>query len=307
VRLHQVCFTSVIGTGWVASAGALIYLAGEKTVRFWRHCGNKNAWTVGPVDRQIGVAQSYGDGRLGVAVSDCVAVHGRAGARGSRPDPLGFIRANMRIAPVPTLPEIRLYTAHPASGLWRFAELDEDGSRPSPPYWAYHWAGGAALARHILDRPETVTGGRVLDLGAGSGIVGIAAAKAGAREVIAAEIDRYALAALGLNSELNGVEITAIGDDLTAGPPPPVNLVAVGDLFYERDLADRVTAFLDRCLAAGINVLIGDPGRAYLPRPRLRRLAEYRVSDVGEVKDVAMNPSAVFSLEPDCASLVAVW
>jgi predicted nicotinamide N-methyase len=102
-------------------------------------------------------------------------------------------------------------------------------------YWAYHWAGGAALARHILDRPETVTGGRVLDLGAGSGIVGIAAAKAGAREVIAAEIDRYALGALGLNSELNGVEITGIGDDLTAGPPPPVNLVAVGDLFYERD------------------------------------------------------------------------
>ena len=231
-------------------------------------------------------------------MSDCVADHGPAGARASRPDPLGFIRANMRIAPVPTLPEIRLYTAHPASGLWRLAELDEDGSGPSPPYWAYHWAGGAALARHILDRPETVTGGRVLDLGAGSGIVGIAAAKAGAREVIAAEIDRYALAALGLNSALNGVEITAIGDDLTAGPPPPVNLVAVGDLFYERDLADRVTAFLDRCLAAGINVLIGDPGRAYLPRPRLRLLAEYRVSEVGEVKDAAMKPSAVFSLEP---------
>jgi hypothetical protein len=128
----------------------------------------------------------------GVAVSDCIADHCPAGARGFRPDPLGFIRANMRIAPVPTLPEIRLYTAHPASGLWRLAELDEDGSGPSPPYWAYHWAGGAALARHILDRPETVTGGRVLDLGAGSGIVGIAAAKAGAREVIAAELDRYA-------------------------------------------------------------------------------------------------------------------
>jgi predicted nicotinamide N-methyase len=163
---------------------------------------------------------------------------------------------------------------------------------------------GGGPGRHILDRPETVTGGRVLDLGAGSGIVGIAAAKAGAREVIAAEIDRYALAALGLNSALNGVEITAIGDDLTAGPPPPVNLVAVGALFYERDLADRVTAFLDRCLAAGINVLIGDPGRAYLPRQRLRLLADYRVSDVGEVKDAAMKPSAVFSLEPDCASLV---
>jgi predicted nicotinamide N-methyase len=233
------------------------------------------------------------------------AGHDAAGARGGRPDPLAFIRANLRLVPVPTLPEIRLYTAHPATGLCRLASLHQDESEPSPPYWAYHWPGGAALARHILDWPQTVTGGRVLDLGAGSGIVGIAAAKSGARGVIAAEIDRYALAALRLNGAANGVEITAISDDITAGAPPPVDLVVVGDLFYERDLADRVTAFLDRCLAARINVLIGDPGRSYLPRRRLRLLAEYRVPDVGETKGAPLKPSGVFSLEPN-GSQVAV-
>src|SRR5262245_12781826 len=138
------------------------------------------------------------------------AGHDAGGARAWLPDPLGFIRANLRLVPVPTLPEIRLYTAHPASGLCRLASLHQDESEPSPPYWAYHWPGGVALARHILDWPGTVRGGRLLDLGAGSGIVGIAAAKSGAGRVIAAEIDRFALAALRLNADANDVEITAI-------------------------------------------------------------------------------------------------
>ncbi len=219
-------------------------------------------------------------------------------ARRPRPDPLDFIRANTRIIPVPTVPEIRLHTAHQATGLWRLGEPNEDGSDPPPPYWAFPWAGGMALARHILDRPETVSGRRVLDLGAGSGLVAIAAAMAGASSVIAAEIDRYALAALDLNAAANGVAIAVIGDDLIAGPPPSVDLVAVGDLFYARDLAERVTTFLDRCLAAGIDVLIGDPRRAYLPYARLRLLAEYPVPDVGDVEGAAVNPSAVFALEP---------
>lgn len=230
----------------------------------------------------------------------------------SRPDPLTFIRANMRIAAVAALPEIRLYRAHPASGLWRLTrpqgraaepegeanEADEDGPEPQPPYWAYAWAGGAVLARYILDRPETVAGLRVLDLGAGSGLVGIAAAKAGASQVIASEIDRNGVAALGLNAAANGVAIAVVGEDITAGPPPPVDVVAAGDLFYRQDLADRVIPFLDRCLAAGINVLIGDPGRAYLPRSRLCLLAEYQVPDVGQIGD-AIKPSGVFSFEPE--------
>jgi len=214
-----------------------------------------------------------------------------------RPDPVAFIRANMRLAPVPLLPEIRLHTAHPASGLWRLADPEAEGSEAPPPYWAYLWAGGAALARHFLDRPETVRRRSVLDLGAGSGIVGIAAAKAGAAKVIAAEIDPYGIAALGLNAAANDVAITVIGDDLTAETPPPVDLVAVGDLFYERDLAERVTAFLDRCLADGIEVLIGDPGRAWLPRPRLRMVAEYPVPDVGEISTATMKPSGVLAFE----------
>ena len=213
-------------------------------------------------------------------------------------DPRQFILANLPIAAVASVPEIRLHTARPASGLWRLARLDAHGF--GSPYWAYHWAGGLALARHILDRPETVAGRRVLDLGAGSGIVGIAAANAGASEVIAADIDRYAVAALGLNAAANGVGVSVVLDDLTAGPPLPVDLIAVGDLFYERDLARRVTGFLDRCRARGIDVLIGDPGRAFLPRSRLRLLAEYPVPDVGEV-NTAMDASAVFSFEPGSA------
>lgn len=218
------------------------------------------------------------------------------------PDPTTFIEANTRLDPVPSVPEIRLHTAHQATGLWRLGEPNADGSDPPPPYWAFPWAGGMALARYILDRPETVRGRRILDLGSGSGLVAVAAAMAGASEAIAADIDRYALAAIHLNTAANGVAVTVVGDDLTAGPPPPVDLVLVGDLFYERELGVRVTAFLDRCLAAGIEVLIGDPRRAYLPYTRLRLLAEYPVPDVGEVEGAAANPSAVFALEPDGAS-----
>ena len=209
------------------------------------------------------------------------------------PDPARFIRDNMRVVPVPSVPEIRLYTATPASGLWRLAEK---GGKQAPPYWAYQWAGGLALARHILDHPETVAGRRVLDLGAGSGLVGIAAAKAGAAQVIAAESDRNAHAAIELNAAENGFAITLADVDVLIGPSPTVDLVLAGDVFYDRGTALRMTAFLDRCLAAGIAVLVGDPGRAYLPRARLRLLAEYDVLDVGD--GASVKPGFVFALEP---------
>jgi predicted nicotinamide N-methyase len=211
-------------------------------------------------------------------------------------DPRRFISENLRLLPVPSLPEIRLYTAHPGSGLGRLVDPGGDGP---PPYWAYPWAGGAALARFVLDRPDTVSGRRVLDLGSGSGLVAIAAARAGARQVLAAEIDGIGLAAIALNAAANHVAIATIGDDLTGGPPPRVDIVLAGDVFYDPDLALRMTAFLDRCLAAGIDVLVGDPRRAHLPLSRLRLLAEYPVSDFGEGKRVATGIGAVFVLERD--------
>jgi predicted nicotinamide N-methyase len=155
-----------------------------------------------------------------------------------------------------------------------------------------------ALARHILDRPETVVGKRVLDLGAGSGLVAIAAMKASASVAFAAEIDPYGIAAIDMNAAANDVRATIVGRDITGEPPPPVDLVAVGDLFYEQNLAIRVTAFLDACQAAGLDVLIGDPWRAYLPHGRVQLIAEYSVPDVGEVEDVDAKTSGVFALGP---------
>jgi predicted nicotinamide N-methyase len=222
-------------------------------------------------------------------------------AKPPRPDPIRFIQDHMRLAPAPGAPEIHLYAAHPASGLWRLVGRRGEGDDP-PPYWAYHWAGGTALARHILDRPETVAGLSVLDLGAGSGIVAIAAAKAGARAVLAADIDGNAIAAIGLNAAANNVALSAIAGDLTAAAPPAIDLITVGDLFYERELAIRVTAFLDLCLAAGVKILIGDPYRAYLPLQRLHLLAEYAVADFGDSRDCAVKPSGVFAFEPQDAS-----
>ncbi|WP_245340412.1 50S ribosomal protein L11 methyltransferase [Mesorhizobium sp. WSM4313] len=230
-------------------------------------------------------------------MSDCSA--GKAWERDKRLDPAEFIKANMRLAPVPSVPEVLLYQAHPGSGLRRLLEPEDesDGSRPDPqpPYWAYAWAGGTVLARYILDRPSIVAGKRVLDLGAGSGLVGIAAAKAGASAVIAAEIDRNGVVALRLNAQANGVAIEIHDEDLTDGPPPVVDLVLAGDVFYAQDVGQRMMPFLDRCLAAGIDVLVGDPGRAWLPRPRLCLLGEYHVPDVGGNGGSEPRPSAVFA------------
>ncbi len=178
--------------------------------------------------------------------------------------------------------------------MWRLAGID--GAFGSP-YWAYVWGGGLALARHVLDRPETVAGLSVLDLGAGSGIVGIAAALAGARQVVAADTDPHAMAAIRINAAANGVSIAPLHGDLLDGSPPAVDLVLVGDLFYEAHLARRVTSFLERCLDEKIDILIGDPFRAHLPRDRLRLVAEYPGADFGEGGRIVERPNGVFRFE----------
>ena len=205
------------------------------------------------------------------------------------------IQCHFPLAPVPSVPEIRLHTAQPTSGLWRLAERDESFSTP---YWAYHWGGGLALARYVLDHPEIVAERRVLDLGAGSGIVGIAAAKSRARHVTAADIDRYAMAAIALNAAANEVAVSGRLGDLTASPPPAVDVVLAGDLFYEEALSGRVTQFLDRCLDVGIDILIGDPWRAFLPCDRLCVVAEYPGLDFETRGKGAPASNAVFAFKP---------
>ena len=194
----------------------------------------------------------------------------------TRLNPSDFIRARLPLLPVPGIAEIQLHKAVPASGLGRLAAEDEAFGSP---YWAYYWLGGLALARFVLDRPETVQGRRVLDLGCGSGLVAIAAAKAGAARVLAADVDRYAVAATALNAAENGVAIEAVHADLTSGPVPEVDLILAGDVFYDPEPAARVTPFLTRCRAAGSEVLVGDPRRAPLPLERLRVLAEYAFAE----------------------------
>lgn len=215
-------------------------------------------------------------------------------SRSTKPlDAAAFIRANLPVEAVPSIPEIRLHRAGPQSGLWRLAEADPESGTP---YWAHYWGGGLALARYILDHPSSAAGRSVLDLGTGSGIVAIAAARAAASRVMAADTDRHAMAALGLNAALNGVEIVGHLGDLTQSAPPAVDVIVVGDLFYEPALASRVVTFLDRCLDQGIEILVGDPWRAHLPRSRLSVLAEYRVADFGDGR--ASSRSAVFAFRP---------
>ena len=208
-------------------------------------------------------------------------------------NPIAFIRENMTLLPVPAFPSIKVYAAHAGSGLRRLLDEDEDGD-PSPPYWAYVWGGGAALVSHIQSSPQIVAGKRVLDLGAGSGIVGIAAAQNGAKEVVAAEIDPMGLAALQLNASANGVILRVTGGDVTLGPAPDVDLVLVGDLFYAPKLAEQVSAFLSRCIFAGVEVLVGDPFRAHLPVGRLQLIAEYDVADFGDARGSSGTRSGVF-------------
>lgn len=197
-------------------------------------------------------------------------------------DVTAFIRKHLPVVRVPGVPELRLHKAGPASGVGRLGE--------AAPYWAYWWGGGLALARYVLDHPAHVAGRRVLDLGAGSGLVGIAAARAGAAMVTASEIDPHARAAIALNAALNQITLAEIVGDITDEPAPDADLLLVGDVFYAPEVAARVTAFLDRCVAVGTTVLVGDPWRSPLPVERLRLLARYDVAETGIAK-----PAGVFA------------
>ena len=210
-------------------------------------------------------------------------------------DPTTFITQNLELRPVPSLPSISLYASHARSRLSRLA--DPDDPDPPPPYWAFAWAGGLALAHHFVAHPETVAGKRVLDLGAGSGLVAIAAAQAGAI-VSAAEIDPNGRAAIALNAAANGVDIALIDIDLAAAPPAGFDLIAAGDVFYNPEVGELMLPFLQRCALAGIGVLIGDPDRRDLPVERLERIGSYAVGDVGDVRASTDRVGSVYRLKP---------
>ncbi|WP_369184893.1 methyltransferase [Streptomyces sp. Y1] len=211
-------------------------------------------------------------------------------------DDLAFIRRETELKPVPFLPEISLHMAEDAIALWETTERERGTADLPPPFWAFAWAGGVAVARYVLDHPELVAGKAVLDIAAGSGLVGVAAALRGARTVRAAEIDAYAVAAIGLNAESNGVRVEGALVDLVDGDGAPADVVLAGDVFYERAMAARFLPFLERAVARGATVIVGDPGRAYLPRDRFTSLAAYRVPVVADLEDTAVKTTTVWRL-----------
>ena len=213
-------------------------------------------------------------------------------------EPTDFIRSNTTLEAPPIVPEIRLHLATEITPIWLATEATLARDGVPPPYWAFAWAGGQALARYILDHKALVQGRRVLDFGAGSGLVSIAASLAGASQVTAAEIDPIAVAAIRLNAELNGVAIAIEPDDVIGRDGAAWDVILVGDMCYERPLADRLTEWLRRLAAAGKPVFLGDPGRTYLPKSGLAEIARYTVPTSLELEDRESREGIVWRVVP---------
>jgi predicted nicotinamide N-methyase len=204
-----------------------------------------------------------------------------------------------RLAAPPLVPEIALYLADACLPIWRASE-ELARANVEPPFWAFAWAGGQALARYLLDHPDAVRGNRVLDLGAGSGLVAVAAMQAGASGALAADIDPFAVAAISLNAAANGVRLSATDADLLERPIEGIGVLLIGDLFYERQLAGRVFARAREAAARGVSVLAGDPERTYFPRERFERIAGYRVPVSRDLEDAGVKTTGVYRLKHPC-------
>lgn len=213
-------------------------------------------------------------------------------------DPAVFVRRNTAITTPPLVPEIRLHLATEITPIWQATEGSLARSALPPPFWAFAWAGGQALARYILDYPEQVAGRFMLDFGAGSGLVAIAAAKAGAACVLAAEIDHFAAAAIAANAALNGVAIILTTADLIDTDDPRWEVVTAGDVCYEQPMADRVSGWLRALARRGKLVLLGDPGRAYLPTIGLRECVRYLVPTSRDLEDREARDGVVWQVLP---------
>jgi predicted nicotinamide N-methyase len=213
-------------------------------------------------------------------------------------DPKDFVRINTAISAPPVVPEIRLHLATEISPIWHAAEEILARGAVPPPFWAFAWVGGQALARFLLDHPEQVAGQFVLDFGAGSGLVAIAAAKAGAARVLAAEIDDFAAAAIAMNAAVNEVRVTVTTAELIDTIDEPWGVVTAGDVCYEQPMAERVTTWLRRLARRGCLVLLGDPGRAYLPADGLQERARYLVPTSRDLEDREIRDGVVWQVMP---------
>ncbi|WP_339614340.1 methyltransferase [uncultured Parvibaculum sp.] len=211
-------------------------------------------------------------------------------------DPARFIRENTEFLPSPLVPEIRLHVASDALPLWEMTEEELEQVGLPPPFWAFAWAGGQALARYILDNPDVVRGKRILDFGAGSGLDGIAAAMSGATSVLGADVDPFSVTAIRLNAEMNNVSVLSVADDLVGTPNQGWDVVLVGDMCYEQPLAGRIESWLRGFVADGVTVLIGDPGRTYLPKSGMERLATYNVETSRALEDNDVRRTNVWRL-----------
>lgn len=205
-----------------------------------------------------------------------------------------FIRNNTMVLAPPLVPELVLHLAEESLPIWLKTEEELQKANIDPPYWAFAWAGGQALARYVLDNRALIAGKRVLDLGSGSGLVAIAAHRAGAAFVTAADIDPMATAAAVLNAELNTASLEAVTCDLLAAPAKDYDVILVGDLFYEAPLAKRVLEFIATAASNGAVVLVGDPRRSYFPANKFECLAEYAVPVTRQLEDAEIKKAAVW-------------
>ncbi|HTJ64422.1 MAG TPA: 50S ribosomal protein L11 methyltransferase [Alphaproteobacteria bacterium] len=214
-----------------------------------------------------------------------------------------FVIANTIVTHAAAVPEIALHLATEVTPLWQASEETLQQNGLPPPYWAFAWPGGQAFARLMLDKPELVRGRTILDFAAGSGIAAIAAVRSGAARAVASEIDDFALAAVKLNADLNGTNIYICNKDLLIDPPTRYDIILAGDVCYERPMASRVLAWLDLAVSAGIEVLVADPGRAYLPGGGLTELGRYDIPTSLDLENRKMMTTVIYRYAPqDSAS-----
>ncbi len=210
-------------------------------------------------------------------------------------DPRGFILANTRLQRPPHTPELALYLADEVTPIWRMTEEELGEIGLPPPFWAFAWAGGQALARYLFDHPAEVKDKSVFDVGTGSGLVAIAAAKAGAKAVNGCDLDAFCAAAVAVNARANAVTVGFARCNPFEHDPPDAEVICAGDVCYEQPLADRAIAWLRRAHELGARVLLGDPGRTYFPKAGLVKLAEYQVPTTRELEDAEVKRTAVWT------------